>query len=172
MMSVDKANLMQTCLETLPQQGRLKWIGIRPQKRVEMLSVEQAELSMYGILGDHYCGKSGKRSVTLIQAEHIVAISSFLHTEKISPQLLRRNLVIEGINLLALKNHRFYVGPVLLEMTGLCHPCTRMEENLGAGGYNAVRGHGGINARVLTPGVIRVNDPVYVVQQAEYQNHS
>jgi len=38
-----------------------------------------------------------------------------------------------------------------------------MEETFGAGGYNAVRGHGGINACVITPGVIQLNDKVIAI---------
>jgi MOSC domain-containing protein YiiM len=74
--------------------------------------------------------------------------------------LLRRNLVVTGINLIALKDKQFHVGGALLEYTGLCHPCSAMEATFGAGGYNAVRGHGGITARIIETGVIAVGDSI------------
>ncbi len=77
-----------------------------------------------------------------------------------APALLRRNIVVSGINLLALNGAQFSIGGALMEGTGHCHPCSRMEETFGPGGYNAVRGHGGITARVLSGGVVRVGDPV------------
>ena len=117
-----------------------------------------------GIDGEHHA-KSGrsKRQVTLIQAEHLPVIAAILKRDAIDPGLLRRNLVVSGINLIALKDRKFKIGEVLLEGTGPCDPCSRMEENLGPGGYNAMRGHGGITAQVLEGGDIQVGDEVRAV---------
>ena len=68
------------------------------------------------------------------------------------PDLVRRNLVVEGINLLALKGRLVRIGEAVLEVTGECHPCSRMEQALGVGGYNAMRGQGGLTARVMVGG--------------------
>jgi MOSC domain-containing protein YiiM len=139
--------------------GRVKWIGIRPARRqtIEVLEQVQAD-TQNGLIGDRYAGSSGKRQVTLIQWEHLAAIASMLSIEALDPALLRRNIAISGINLLALKDKQFQLGNAVLEYTGLCHPCSFMETTLGLGGYNAVRGHGGLTARVIDSGLIRVDD--------------
>jgi MOSC domain-containing protein YiiM len=160
---MNQSNTIQDLLQNLPQTGRIEWIAVRPARRTTMNAVQQAELNSHGIIGDRYNGGSGKRAVTLIQAEHLPAIASMLHREAIDPEILRRNIVISGINLLALKNKRFMLGSAELEMTGLCHPCSRMEEVLGAGGYNAMRGHGGVTACVLLPGKIQIGDTLRVM---------
>lgn len=117
-----------------------------------------------GIEGDRYSGRTKKRQVTLLQAEHLDVIASCLDLTSIDPEMLRRNVLVKGLNLLALKDKRFKVGDAELEYTGICHPCSRMEELLGPGGYNAVRGHGGITASVLTGGTIKVSDSVVKIQ--------
>ena len=147
-------------IRKLPQQGQVEWIGIRPEKKAPLQVVETVAVLANGLAGDHYAGRSGNRSITLIQAEHIEAITSLLHRKSIDPSELRRNIVISGINLLALKDREFKIGTAVLKMTGLCHPCSRMEENLGDGGYNAERGHGGINACVISPGEIKLKDKI------------
>ncbi len=116
--------------------------------------------SSAGIIGDRYAGRSGKRHVTLLQYEHLAVIAALCGRTAVDPALLRRNVVVAGINLLALRGRRLQIGAVLLEATGPCHPCSRMERTLGAGGYNAMRGHGGITARVLQGGHIRIGDAV------------
>ena len=126
-----------------------------------MISVDEVLVSsVTGLEGDRNQGRTGQRHVTLVQEEHLAVIASCSGREYVKPEDLRRNLVVRGINLLALKNKVIDVGNVQLEVTGLCHPCSQMEETLGAGGYNAMRGHGGITARVLSDGVIMVGDVV------------
>ena len=147
-------------INILPQQGRVEWIGIRPGKRQSVQIIDSVRVCDAGLEGDHYSGSSGRRGVTLIQAEHIEAVASMLHRDHLSPAMLRRNIVVRGINLLALKDKEFSIGSAILRMTGLCHPCSRMEEVLGEGGYNAMRGHGGINASVVRSGNIAIGDQV------------
>ncbi|MDX1429020.1 MAG: MOSC domain-containing protein [Rhodothermales bacterium] len=114
-----------------------------------------------GLEGDHYAGKAGSaRQVTLIQHEHLAAVGSILGVDPVDAGLLRRNIAVSGINLLTLRERRFRIGTALFEGSGACHPCSRMEENLGPGGLNAMRGHGGITARIIESGVIAVGDPV------------
>jgi MOSC domain-containing protein YiiM len=150
-------------MEQFPLQGELMWIGLRPDRKQAMQSITECWLNVdQGIIGDHYKGRSKKRQVTLLQWEHLAVLESLL-SKPVLPEQLRRNLVIRGVNLTALKKHRFQLSSAELEMTGLCHPCSRMENELGQGGYNAMRNHGGITAQVIKAGRIRVGDNLTVL---------
>ncbi len=152
---------MKELMDTLPQTGCVEWIGLRPGRKQSLLSVTRAQaIAQTGLHGDHHDNPGGKRQATLIQAEHLEAVASILQQKAIDPALCRRNIVVRGINLQSLKDRRFAIGSVIMETTGDCHPCSRMEENLGPGGYNAMRGHGGITARILTDGEISIGDTV------------
>ena len=144
-----------------PRAGRVDWIGLRPARDVPMREVESADAEAGGGLqGDRYAGGSGKRGITLIQAEHLPVIAALAGHEHVAPDTLRRNLVVSGIPLVALKGRRFRVGGLVLEGTESCDPCSRMEDALGPGGYNAMRGHGGLRARIVEGGIVRVGDAV------------
>ncbi len=142
--------------------GHIDWLGVRPVTRGPMHAVARVELlADRGLEGDHRATRAGsRRQVTLIQAEHLALVAAWCGLTFLDPAWVRRNIVVSGINLLALRTCRFHLGETLLEGTGHCHPCSRMEAGLGTGGYNAMRGHGGITARVLTGGWIAQGDPV------------
>ncbi|MDU8945574.1 MOSC domain-containing protein [Ovoidimarina sediminis] len=140
------------------REGRVAWIGLRPGRREPVREVQEAEITPEGPEGDH--GRAGKRALTLLQAEHLGVLAALLGREAVAPALLRRNLLVSGLNLLGFRKARLRVGPVLIEVTGPCPPCSRMEEALGHGGYTAMRGHGGVYAEILEPGRIAIGDVV------------
>lgn len=148
------------------RRGSVDWIGLRPGKRQQLMVAQSVRVSEeLGIEGDHYGSKRTNRQVTLIQAEHLVTVSALLGRETpIDPHLTRRNLVVSGLNLLSLQNRQFRIGSdVVLQGTGTCPPCERMEENLGYGGYNAMIGHGGITAKVIVGGTVRLGDDIVLL---------
>ncbi|MBT3410673.1 MAG: sulfurase, partial [Halieaceae bacterium] len=87
--------------------------------------------------------------------------------QDIHPGLLRRNLVISGINLNALRHQRFEIGDALFEAGALCHPCSRMEAALGKGGVAAMIGHGGLCCKILRSGSIALGNTVEVRPEGE-----
>lgn len=153
---------MQHLLTEIPQVGRVEWIGRAARREAAIEPLQEAHVEVgTGIVGEHHAaGGNSKRQVTLIQAEHLPIIAAWSGQPQITPEQLRRNIVVAGINLLSLKQGRFRVGEVVLEGTGPCAPCSRMETTIGPGGYQAMRGHGGITAIVHHPGAIRIGDEV------------
>ena len=160
---------LQEMINTAPVIGTVEWIGIRPAKKSPLQSVDSAEINIEeGLIGDHYQGRSKKRQLTLIQAEHLEVVGKILNRAPIDPHLTRRNIVISGINLKALTEQKFQIGNrVILKTTGPCAPCSRMEANLGRGGYHAMVGHGGITTQVVQGGTIKVGDQVQLIPKEQ-----
>lgn len=159
-----------------PRAGQLEAIWLRPARPMPAHSVPSVQAwPGQGLEGDRASHATprpgsplgGKRQVTLIQAEHLPLIAAWAAAPALDARELRRNLVVSGLNLLAARS-LFKDQPlclrigaeVVLEITGPCEPCSRMEELLGPGGYNAMRGHGGLTARVITGGTLQVGDAV------------
>lgn len=160
-----------------PRPGCVEAILLRPARGAPVLAVPSVlALQDRGLQGDRSAQalptRAGghKRQVTLLQAEHLPLIAAWVGRASIDASLLRRNLVIAGINLVSARAlfadqlvHIAIGEEVVLQVTGPCDPCSKMEAELGAGAYNAMRGHGGMTARVLAGGRITVGDVVRVL---------
>ncbi len=160
--------------------GRLDAVWLRPARGEPARSVDQAEaLAGWGLVGDRSARPAagrpggGKRQVTLLQAEHLPLIQAWSGHALPDAGALRRNLVVSGLNLLGLRSPfadrpvQVRIGmQVVIEITGPCDPCSKMEACLGPGGYNAMRGHGGVTARVLQGGLLKVGDAVQAIAAA------
>ena len=158
-------NVDKTLQKIIPQIGKVEWIGIRTEKKGDIKVVKSVFVKKgSGLDGDHFKGSSsGKREVTIIQMEHLQTVAKILGRKNIDPELTRRNIVVSGINLLSLKDQTFRIGEVILETTGICAPCSLMETNLGKGGYNVMRGHGGITTKVISEGKLELGDKVKIL---------
>ncbi len=171
-MSDDKNATLRQLTQQFSQAGTLQAIYLRPARGVASVVPQQAQaIAQQGLVGDRTYGAPSRnplgsnRQITLIQAEHIAVISA-LTGKPVDAAKLRRNLVVSNINLLAAKSlfkdqiMQLTVGEVVLEITGPCEPCSKMELVLGQGGYNAMRGHGGVTARIVKSGEIKVGDVI------------
>ncbi len=170
---------LRDLIARIATQGRVEAIVVRPERNqpAQFADAAKAEPGL-GLIGDRRAKNkrtdtaSRKRELTLIQAEHLPLIARWCGLEHIEATRLRRNLVISGVNLLAMKSPFTDVRLVwqigneaCIEVTGPCDPCSKMEavllnEGGGQGGYNAMRGHGGMTAMIVTGGIIRVGDAV------------
>ena len=161
-MKLNEGSLLRALTDTFPRNGRLEWIGVRPERRAAVVELAEAEARVErGLTGDYRARSPGsRRQVTLIQHEHLAVIANLLGHATAHPALARRNLAVSGINVLALKDEVFAIGDAVFQGTGVCAPCSKMEKYYGEGGYNALRGHGGITALVVVGGVIRRGDDV------------
>lgn len=141
--------------------GRVEWLGVRPERGAPMAARARVEaLADRGLAGDHASRRRGRpRQVTLIRAEHVAALRGRDGAAP-PPALLRRNVVVSGLDLDALVGRRFRVGAALLEGACGCPPCRAMDAALGPGGREAMRGRGGLCARVIEGGAIRLRDAV------------
>ncbi|QDT35217.1 MOSC domain-containing protein [Thalassoglobus polymorphus] len=163
--------MLHQLLQTVPQVGKLEWIGLSSRSQSVIQPVKQVEVRVdTGLVGDYHSEHKpgGERQVSMFQYEHLAVVAQFLSNREVKPELLRRNLVVSGINLASLKKHRFRIGDVIFEGAGECAPCSRMEKNLGEGGFQAMRGHGGLISRVVSGGTIHVGDEVvFIGEKAE-----
>jgi len=149
-------------------QGSVVSIDVAPEAGAPMLVVSAARaLPGRGLEGDRYATGRGHysprpspdgREITLIETETLEALGGL--DVKLSPAETRRNVATRGVPLNHLVDRVFRVGEVRLRGTRLCEPCQYLDGLTRAGVMAALVHRGGLRAKILSEGVIRVGDVV------------
>ena len=148
--------------------GTVEHIFVAPRKGAPMAAQVYAEaIQGSGLEGDRYAEAIHRRSqdetqVTLIQAEHVDAFNRDTGLE-LKPDGPRRNIVTRGVPLNDLVGKTFRVGDALLEGVDLCEPCGLFAKRTFPQVKKAFAGKGGLRARIVEGGGIRVGDSIRVV---------
>ena len=141
----------------MSETGRLERIYLRPSARTPVREVEAAEAKVgSGLAGDH--ARGGKREVTLISREAWERACEELG-EILEPSARRANLLLGGVDLAQSRGRKLQIGGVVLEINGETKPCQLMDDTrLGLWDALKPEWRGGVYARVLTGGELRVGD--------------
>jgi len=138
-------------------------IIIRPERKAPPVRVEKADITNLGIRGDHYAKEDGSRQVTLIAGDDLAEVAAVVGFQGDAHLASRRNILVNSLPEENLKGKIVGLGDeVILEITGYCTPCFRMEENFGEGAINAFSKRAGWVAKVIEGGSISVGDKFFL----------
>ena len=124
-----------------------------------MVAASEAEcIAGKGLFGDRFFEHKSayKGQVTFFALEVYQHLEETLPRAHGSPEIFRRNIITSGIDLNRLIGKRFRLQGLLFEGTEECRPCYWMNRAWGEGAEKALTGHGGLRAKILETGWLRV----------------
>jgi len=130
----------------------------QPSGKAPLLPLDVAEVvAGKGIVGDRFFGwkEDYAGQVTFFSLEVHEAVCAQLGVQDRGPDVYRRNLVVTGADLNALIGREFALQGVRFRGMAESKPCYWMDEALAPGAEAALRGRGGLRAKVLTDGRLR-----------------
>ena len=131
----------------------------QPSGKAPVEELTEAEVvAGKGIVGDRFFGwkEDYKGQVTFFSREVHEDLCARLGVSDRSAAVFRRNFLVSGVDLNALVGREFEVQGVRFAGVCECSPCYWMDEAFGPGAEAALKGRGGLRARVLTSGRVRV----------------
>ena len=113
-----------------------------------------------GIEGDRFFNfkEDYKGQITFFELEVYDRLCRELGADA-PPSVLRRNAITRGVDLNTLIGKKFEIQGVQFEGVAECKPCYWMNTAFAPGAEDSMQGHGGLRARILTTGVLNVDDP-------------
>jgi len=137
----------------------IRSILVRPEKKGQIVHLEEAIVHPHGIQGDHYVRPEVGRAVTLIAGRELAEAAAVVGFQGDAHAASRRNIMVDEFPEADMKGKRIALGEeVILEITSYCTPCSRMDENFGKGAVQALDQRAGWCAIVIRDGQIRIGD--------------
>ncbi|MQA33556.1 molybdenum cofactor biosysynthesis protein [Modestobacter roseus] len=133
-------------------------VAARPVERVDRIEVRAG----LGVVGDRYFGKPAHRdaSVTVLAAEAVEALAAELGAGPLDPLATRRNVVLRGAEVEALRGVEFSLDGIVLAGGRPAHPCAWLDRVLAPGAHRGMRGRGGVRCAPRSDGVLRLGPAV------------
>jgi hypothetical protein len=112
-----------------------------------------------GLFGDRFFGfkENYKGQITFFASEVFAEVCQQLGAAEKSPGITRRNVITRGVDLNSLVGRHFCLQGIEFEGVAECSPCHWMNHAIAPGAETALHGRGGLRARILTDGVLRVD---------------
>jgi MOSC domain-containing protein YiiM len=109
-----------------------------------------------GIRGDRYLDHKPdyKGQITFFEWETHLNLCAELDIHDKGPETYRRNVIVSGVNLHSLIGQEFVIQGVHFRGTEEASPCLWMNQAFGPGAEAALKGRGGLRARILNDGFI------------------
>ncbi|CAA9469718.1 MAG: hypothetical protein AVDCRST_MAG25-1946 [uncultured Rubrobacteraceae bacterium] len=152
--------------------GEVEAIYITPSAGEPMRSLTEAEaIAGQGLVGDRYLEGAGyysnrpladgSREITLIESEELEGIERETGI-RLHPSESRRNVLTRSVRVNTLIGKRFRMGEVVCEGIRICEPCTYLEKLTGKRVMRPLVHKGGLRARIVSGGTVRVGDGILV----------
>jgi MOSC domain-containing protein YiiM len=113
-----------------------------------------------GLVGDRYFDhkQDYKGQITFFAWETYEDLCRRFGITDKHPGVFRRNVITRGANLNFWIGREFEIQGVLFEGTQESAPCQWMNQSFCEGAEAAMKGRGGLRARILTDGLLRVDE--------------
>jgi MOSC domain-containing protein YiiM len=145
----------------------------QPPGEHSLIEVNEIEcVAGRGVKGDRFFDYRAdyKGQITFFSSEVFAEVCRVVGTNR-TPAAARRNVVTSGVDLNALIGQKFMVQGVEFEGVCECKPCYWMDSAIGPGAEEALRGRGGLRARILNDGTLRVNESIASSTSAKQISH-
>jgi MOSC domain-containing protein YiiM len=136
--------------------GRVRALFINREKGERSVALDAVQVVPGGFAGDHHASYWKRRQILLMSGAVMDELA-------LAPGAIHENVVVDGIDVMALREgQQLRLGQAVVAVTIPCEPCIQMER-VRRGLQNELQNRRGMFVKVVSPGLVRISDPVQVL---------